>query len=217
MKKILILASIALFLGGCQISENDELVNNIISSEIESSSSIISTPFANTRKIKIYLNPSVQIHNMYYGNVCSEADAMNIVAKKAYTLLSQDTRFIVYINDNMKNLTNSVKESNSLKVDYHLALHSNAGGGSGTESYFMSDSSFAQSMLDSFVKYHSFPNRGVKNGNTLYELKNSKALNKCLIEFLYHDNKTESKFITQNYDLLAKSIYDVFDNIASNS
>jgi len=49
--------------------------------------------------------------------------------------------------------------------------------------------------------------------NLLYELKNSTAKNKALIEFLFHDNKNESIFIQNNYDLLAMSIVETILSI----
>lgn len=165
-------------------------------------------------QIKIYLNPSVQIHNMYYGNICSEAEAVNAVSLLIYQKLSVNQRFIVYQNDRMLSLSESVKESNSLGVDYHLALHTNAGGGSGSESFFVSDSSFASAVLSGFNQCHSYPSRGVKEGSHLYELKNSKAKNKALIEFLFHDNASEASFIRNNYELLADSIVQTFYRLA---
>lgn len=184
--------------------------NTSIKSENSSQSTSITKP-----KLRIYLNPSVQTKNMYTGHNLSEADTMNIVAKKAYNLLQKDNRFIVYINDSLKPLKESVNEINSLNIDYHLALHSNAGGGSGSEVYYYENTSsyLAKHALNSFNKYHTFPTRGIKKNNTYYELKNSKAKNKALIEFLFHDKINEANFIVSNYDLLATSVYETFVNI----
>lgn len=71
----------------------------------------------------------------------------------------------------------------------------------------------AKHSLDSFNKYHTFSTRGIKKNNNFYELKNSKAKNKALIEFLFHDKTNEASFIINNYDLLATSIYETFINI----
>ena len=194
-------------------NENTSSISNEITS-IKSENSSQSTSIAK-QKIKIYLNPSVQTKNMYTGYKISEADTMNIVAKKAYNLLKKDNRFIVYINDSLKPLKESVNEINSLDIDYHLALHTNAGGGSGSEVYYYENTSsyLAKHSLDSFNKYHTFPTRGIKKNNNFYELKNSKAKNKALIEFLFHDKTNEASFIINNYDLLATSIYETFINI----
>lgn len=194
-------------------NENTSSISNEITS-IKSENTFQSTSITK-QKIKIYLNPSVQTKNMYTGYKISEADTMNIVAKKAYNLLKKDNRFIVYINDSLKTLKESVNEINSLDIDYHLALHTNAGGGSGSEVYYYENTSsyLAKHSLDSFNKYHTFPTRGIKKNNNFYELKNSKAKNKALIEFLFHDKTNEASFIINNYDLLATSIYETFINI----
>lgn len=194
-------------------NENTSSISNEITS-IKSENSSQSTSITKP-KLRIYLNPSVQTKNMYTGYEISESDTMNIVAKKAYDLLKKDNRFIVYINDSLKPLKESVNEINSLDIDYHLALHTNAGGGSGSEVYYYENTSsyLAKHSLESFNKYHTFPTRGIKKNNNFYELKNSKAKNKALIEFLFHDKINEANFIINNYDLLATSVYETFINI----
>lgn len=208
----------------------DSYINNELSSEESSSStseeiyssseenSIISSskPEQYKEKIKIYINPSVQINNLYYDKITTEAYAMNKVGKIIYDELSKDERFIVYINDRMLKLSDSIKESNSYNVDYHLALHTNAGGGTGSEAFYYSNSSFAKLILNDFVKTHNFPNRGVKKATNLYELKNSTAKHKTLVEFLFHDNKLESEYIKNNYTSFAMSVVNSFNKIANN-
>lgn len=189
--------------------------NSFINDNSSTTESNKSTSINYTNKIKIYINPSVQVNNLYYDKITTEAETMNNVAKIIYNKLSLDSRFIVYINDKMLSLTDSVKESNSYNVDYHIALHTNAGGGSGSEAFYYSNPTFANIILNSFVSTHSFPNRGVKKATNLYELKNSKAKNKSLIEFLFHDNEKESECIKNNYTSLASSIVNAFYTIVS--
>ena len=62
-------------------SESNKSSNEI--SSIEESSKETSY----TKKIKIYLNPSVQVNNIYYCKTISEAESMNIVSKKIYEKL----------------------------------------------------------------------------------------------------------------------------------
>ena len=69
--------------------------------------------------------------------------------------------------------------------------------------------------MNNFVKTHPFPNRGVKKATNLYELKNSTAKNKTLVEFLFHDNKQESEYIKNNYTSFAKSVVNTFNQIAN--
>lgn len=216
MKKIFLSLSVLFYCGCSSIPDLENYFPPITSPEINSSESIgdnnnndnNSSTNQEIKKIKVYINPSVQINNMYYNNEISEAAAMNNVSNIIYTSLKDNPRFIVYHNDRMLSLKESVIESNKLNVDYHIALHTNAGGGSGSECYYYNDKSFANSILKSFDSYHSFPKRGLKDGSHLYELKNITAKNKALIEFLFHDNKIESKFIQNNYNLLAMSIVE---------
>lgn len=185
-----------------QESEKDENQYESESKEEEKSTWIFS------KKIKVYLNPSVQTHNMYYGNICSEADAMNKISKLVFQQLKEDEHFEVFQNDRGLPLNKSVKESNDENVDWHLAFHSNAGGGSGSESYYVGSNLFANHILKTFNKIHTFPSRGIKNGNHLYELKNSKAKQKALIEFLFHDRKEEAEYIVKNSQKIANSIVE---------
>lgn len=191
------------------ISTNDK--DDIIIENNSTYQSSINT----TKKIKIYLNPSVQTANIYYNNTTNEATMMNKVSNEIYNELSKDTRFEVYHNNRNLSLKDSVNESNSLNVDYHLALHTNAGGGTGSEAYYNSNSSFAKLVLSTFNKYHNYRNRGVKKGSTLYELKNTTAKNSALIEFLFHDNYSESKFIIDNYKILASSMVEAFKSLVN--
>ena len=230
MKKIFIVLPLLLLLGCQDITSS---ISSSTSSSITSANTTTSTsspiieesnstntnnitpPKLNDKKkIKIYLNPSVQKSNLYYNKSTTEAEMMNKVSNEIYTRLSSDSRFIVYHNDRYLSLSESVKESNSLNVDYHIALHTNAGGGSGSEAYYGTNSYFANHILNSFNKYHNFKNRGVKKGNHLYEIKNSTAKNKALIEFLFHDNKQESEFIIKNYVILALSICESLYELA---
>ena len=187
---------------------NTPSINTSINNETTDSipENIIPPTLNENKKVKVYLNPSVQKNNLYYNKITTEAEMMNKVSNEIYIELSKDPRFIVYHNDRYLSLSESVKESNSLNVDYHIALHTNAGGGSGSEAYYSGNSYFANHILNSFNKYHNFKNRGIKNGNHLYEIKNSTAKNKTLIEFLFHDNKQECDFIIKNYVVLALSI-----------
>ena len=94
-------------------------------------------------------------------------------------------------------------------------MHTNAGGGTGSEAYYYGNSYFANHVLNSFNKYHTFKNRGIKIGSHLYELKNSTAKKKALIEFLFHDKKTESEYIIKNYVILALSIIEAIHNLVN--
>lgn len=185
-----------------------EFNTSISSPQIISSSSSTSKP-TSREKISIYLNPSVQIKNMYINNLGSEAENMRDIAELMY----KELKLVSYIDieaniaKNGLSLSQSVNQSNSRKRHIHFALHSNAGGGQGTEIYTKgSNKTFATTMYESFLELGNFKRRGVKDGTHLYEIKNVKADHVALIEFAFHDNLKEAKFIIENKALIANQM-----------
>lgn len=185
-----------------------EFNTSISSPQIISSSSSTSKP-TSREKISIYLNPSVQTKNMYINNLGSEAENMRDIAELMY----KELKLVSYIDieaniaKNGLSLSQSVNQSNSRKRHIHFALHSNAGGGQGTEIYTKgSNKTFATTMYESFLEIGNFKRRGVKDGTHLYEIKNVKADHVALIEFAFHDNLKEAKFIVENKALIANQM-----------
>lgn len=185
-----------------------EFNTSISSPQIISSSSSTSKP-TSREKISIYLNPSVQTKNMYINNLGSEAENMRDIAELMY----KELKLVSYIDieaniaKNGLSLSQSVNQSNSIKRHIHFALHSNAGGGQGTEIYTKgSNKTFATTMYESFLELGNFKRRGVKDGTHLYEIKNVKADHVALIEFAFHDNLKEAKFIIENKALIANQM-----------
>lgn len=185
-----------------------EFSTSISSPQIISSSSLTSKP-TSREKISIYLNPSVQTKNMYINNLGSEAENMRDIAELMY----KELKLVSYIDieaniaKNGLSLSQSVNQRNSRKRHIHFALHSNAGGGQGTEIYTKgSNKTFATTMYESFLELGNFKRRGVKDGTHLYEIKNVKADHVALIEFAFHDNLKEAKFIIENKALIANQM-----------
>ena len=185
-----------------------EFNTSISSPQIISSSSSTSKP-TSREKISIYLNPSVQTKNMYINNLGSEAENMRDIAELMY----KELKLVSYIDieaniaKNGLSLSQSVNQSNSRKRHIHFALHSNAGGGQGTEICTKgSNKTFATTMYESFLELGNFKRRGVKDGTHLYEIKNVKADHVALIEFAFHDNLKEAKFIVENKALIANQM-----------
>lgn len=217
MKKTFVLISLSFLLLGCNSSNNIRSSIESSSSQTSSSTSLYSTstdlkppkiPNVSSvnKTFNIYINPSVQTHNMFYDKVTTEAEIMNKISKQIVNNLSNISYLNVYHNDRYLSLSKSVSEINKLNIDYHLALHSNAGGGSGSECYQYKSEDFAKSILTGFNQMHNFPNRGVKDGSHLYELNSSKAKNKILIEFLFHDNSQEGYFLKTKYKEIADNV-----------
>lgn len=157
-------------------------------------------------KTRIYINPSVQTWNKYVNELGDEAQHMNIIASLVVQNLEKYQNIEVKANLNNLSLNRSIKESNAWSPDIHLALHSNGGGGMGSEVYTKNDPLFANLLLDNFIKKTSFLSRGVKNGEHLYEVKQSKATHVALFEVLFHDNEFEAAYIVNNHHFIADNI-----------
>ena len=196
------------------INSNSEEVDEIVGEEelTNQNSETIEAPYYHFNEdISIYINPSVQYDNLYADNLGNEGQYMNQISIILTKLLKENTNIEVYCNNDMpgKSLSKSVRESNSLEVDYHLALHSNAGGGSGSEGWYTKSSyKFTKSIIDSLQDVLPYKTRGLKNGQkSLYELKATYA-SASLIEILFHDDVNQALFIINNQEEIAHAIYE---------
>ena len=232
-KFIFSLMSFALLFSICTLNgrdiSNDILTENLPNSEIievppslDSSENIDEDEIVNeelkpqyTKKTKIYINPSVQHANLYINGHGNEATNMLDVAKYLKKELDKIEFLEVLYNLDNLSLTNSVKQSNEFDADIHLALHTNAGGGRGSEIYTINSYSFSNKVYDDFNKLGNFKQRGVKNGSHLYEVKNSKADHVALMEFLFHDNLEEANWIIANKELIAKQLAESIVNFVT--
>ncbi len=193
-------------------NESSDNTTNDSSSSLNSSSNESEIKYVSfDKQFKIYINPSVQYSNMYAYNLGNEGQYMNSISKILVGMLNEYTNLIVYSNNSYpgKSLSESVKESNSLKVDYHLSLHSNAGGGKGSEGFYTKSSyGFTKSILDSLQEVLPYTSRGAKYGqDSLYELKRTTA-SASLIEILFHDDTAQALFIINNQKEIAEAIFN---------
>ena len=208
---------------------NDNVSSDLPSSEIielpsieDSSEEIIEKPSSSevskpiyTKKTKVYINPSVQHANLYINGKGNEATNMNDVARYLKKELDKIEFLEVLYNLDNLSLKNSVAESNAFGADIHLALHSNAGGGKGSEIYTINSNKFSKTIYDDFNELGNFNKRGIKNGKHLYEVKNSKAEHVALMEFLFHDNMEEANWIVANKELIAIQLAKSIINFVS--
>ncbi|WP_055665723.1 N-acetylmuramoyl-L-alanine amidase [Desnuesiella massiliensis] len=81
--------------------------------------------------------------------------------------------------------------ANQNNIDYFISIHFNSGGESGTEIFALSEEGRAlgEKILTEIVGL-GFYNRGVKDGNRLYVLKNTKAIG-ILMEIAFVDSKDD--------------------------
>ena len=187
------------------VEDNSSIPSSITTSNNNNSATYSSSETIKfSRKIRVYLNPSVQTWNKYVDNLGTEAEHMNNIAQYLYNELKQYNFLEVKANLSYKSLQESVLESNTFNSDIHFALHSNAGGGRGSEIFTISSYEFSNTIYNDFLSLGDFKRRGVKNGSTIYEIKNSKAKDKALMEILFHDNALEARFIVNNEERIAR-------------
>ena len=161
--------------------------------------------------MKIYLSPSSQTNNIGIGNYGTEAKQMRIIAGFLETRLKQ-AGHKVYLAESSMTLTQRVSESNKLKVDIHIAIHSNA-----SENHKARGAMYITKVKDSQSKHlseHVYKRMseitptndlGDFSNNTYYEPKSVHAI-MCLIEVAFHDNFEDATWIATHRQLIATAI-----------
>ena len=158
---------------------------------------------------KIYLSPSDQWSNIVADKAHSEAHHCKQIAEAAHKYLKANG-YTVKVGDNSKQgtYTKRVTESNNWEADVHVCIHTNAGGGKGTEVICYSGSKnnkYVKAVYNRVAKLTPTPDRGIRTNNGLYEIKHTSA--PCVyVECEFHDNKTTENWIDSNIDALGKSI-----------
>ena len=119
------------------------------------------------------------------------------------------------VNEGKDYLAKQVAKANS--KDYYLVvqIHFNAfkltEGSMGTETYYLSDSGkvWAEKVNDKLSTV--FKSRGVKKGEGLYWLKNTKCSSSILIETCFVDSKHDTDTYKVNKDLIGKLIAEAIN------
>lgn len=172
--------------------------------------------------MKIFIDPG---HNYRgadtgaQGNGIKEQDITFEIGIRLRELLENDGHSVKMsrgrITDSLGNtVAQSLKKrcdmANAWGADLFISIHTNAGGGRGTECYVYSKSSEAfkvaeriQNEITSRIKTVS---RGVKEGKNLYVLKNTKAP-AVLVETAFIDNEDDRKKLTERTGDFAVAIF----------
>ena len=158
-----------------------------------------------------YLSPSNQGANMGIDGYGSERDQMYALTLEITPHLDRaGVSFVV--PEKTASLTERVRQSNEMGACFHLALHSNAGGGGkawGPVGLYYSDAGkgFCEKLVEALLALGQKSNRGyhVKQEKSLYELRKTKAP-AALIEVDFHDSVTGVEFITKRRAEIAEAI-----------
>ena len=157
--------------------------------------------------MKVYLSPSSQPNNAFaYGNTNEQAQ-MNRVADAAKVALEKAGHQVKKAPAG-QGFVQNVAESNAWGADVHVPIHSNAGGGRGTEVFCypsMTANKFVTGVYNALVAINPNGGRGIKGTTSLYEVTATNAV--CVYpEVSFHDNPTEAKWIIDNVELIGQAI-----------
>lgn len=167
----------------------------------------------------IYLSPSNQSRNYGVAKVgySNEREMMNKVADVVERKLKEGGA-IVYRNNPNKRMDTWLAESNKVKSDLHLAIHSNGSVShkiQGMEIYVHDENSLGYSVAEVIYNdlYKLYPYQNEENGRGVLFARGRMGevhpLNikvGVLLEIAYHDQKKDAAWIVQNIDEIGESI-----------
>lgn len=162
--------------------------------------------------MRIYLSPSGQIHNEYAYKKYTEAQVCRMIASKCKTYLLNGGADVLVAEpyDNDAQWKDRIKESDKFKADYHVPIHTNAGGGHGVRIFTSKANIDDQRAIQCCANIKKilpdkFKIGGISVQNNLYEINAPKAKT-IYIECAFHDNQSEAKWIVEHVDSIAKAI-----------
>jgi|GEM_PF-1408386 len=162
----------------------------------------------------VYLSASSQENNLGIDGVSEEA-RMNVLVRDVGNILTS-RGITVYYNDPDWSLSKIVSDSNSKKPDLHIAVHTNAGGGTGTETWCYgisgtNSASFGSKLQAALVGTLELRDRGIKDssapGFRWAEVVNTNATS-VLTELFFHDNAEDVERYNQRYQRVVQSMAD---------
>lgn len=164
--------------------------------------------------MKIYISPSSQTANVGVGNYGTEADRMQQLSDLVVPLL-EDMGHTVYGGSNSLTLSQRITASNNADVDYHVALHSNAGGGSGPETWYYSTSTSGKALGAAILKrlkaISGASTARTNKGSTSYAELNNTSAPAVIVEVAFHDNSTDVTWMLNHWDDIAEAIANGID------
>ena len=162
---------------------------------------------------KIYLSPSSQWANTYSYAGYNEALVCGLIAEAAYKALTR-CGFDVKLGSNNGTMQSRTAESNAWKADYHVPIHTNAGGGEGTVFFCYSgskDDKCLNSVYNAIAALSPGKDQGIKVNDGLYEV-NSATATTIYIETEFHDNENLAKWVVENVENIGEAIAKGFCN-----
>ena len=162
----------------------------------------------------LFLSPSTQYFNPYV-TTGDERYWMNALADEMEPYLHA-SGITVMRNDPNGSAVQSIRDSNALGPDFHLALHSNAGPQAlagqlrGVDLYYYPTSEaglrMANILVDNLKTVYPDPGRVQARATTVIgEVRRTRAP-AVLAEIGYHDNVDDANWLTGNLDAIARAM-----------
>lgn len=160
---------------------------------------------------KIYISPSSQESNKGLSPFSTEEAEMNKIADYLIPLLVNDGRFQIKRNTPSMDIYQMAADSNAFYADIHIAIHSNAGGGEGTEVFAYAPGTnsekLAKALYGQIAPLSPGKDRGVKYNPKLVEVSDRVNATSCLIELAFHDNQADATWIDYNGVAISQALY----------
>jgi len=160
---------------------------------------------------RIYISPSTQEANHGVSPFGTEEAEMNKIADVLMSLLIEDSRFAVKRNSPAMDPYQCAYDSNNFKADIHVAIHSNAGGGEGTEVFAYGPGTgsekLAKALYGRVAPLSPGSDRGVKFKPEFVEVGDLVKATSCLIELGFHDNAKDAAWLVSRQDVIAWALY----------
>jgi N-acetylmuramoyl-L-alanine amidase len=160
----------------------------------------------------LYLSASTQEKNQTVIGKSEESIMQELARNIALAIQKKTDQIQIYFNQPEWTLDQVISDSNRRKPDLHLALHSNAGGGTGTETFSWpagtNSYAFATLLQDKVVDILGLLDRGVKDGRHLAEVGKAVNATSVLIEIYFHDNEADMAQFRAKYAEVRDAIAD---------
>lgn len=159
--------------------------------------------------MKIYVSPSNQTDNVYAVGNTTEEEQCNRIAHYLISYLQSNGHTVAAAPRNQLN-AKSIKDANAWGAELYVCVHTNAGGGRGCEVYVYNPTigaalKWATPVYNNMSAITPSTDRGIKNGSSFNEIKNSNA--PCVyVECEFHDNAETATWIINNVQAIGKAI-----------
>lgn len=128
-------------------------------------------------------------------NLTEKTINLNVLLACKETLERYGVKVVVSrVKDENDTVVEEVKEANASGADLAVSVHTNAGGGDGFEAFYWSSDTNGKklaSLGEKYIKALGQNSRGIKSGNHLYFVRNTKAT-AVLFESFFLDNDKDN-------------------------